>query len=106
MMLQANYILALALLGLGIGGLLAVIRAARGPTPFDRLLAVNTIGTMAVLAIAVYGFVDGRPQFLDIALLYALINFIGVIAVLKFFRHGTLGDNKPEDTPEDTGDTL
>lgn len=84
--------LGVALAGLGLGVILAVVRAALGPTPFDRVLAVNIIGTLAVLGIATYGFFDGRPAFLDIALLYALINFIGTIAVLKFFRYGTLGD--------------
>lgn len=81
------------LIALGIAATLAIIRATIGPTSFDRVLAVNTIGSIAVLLIAVYGFFDGRPEFLDIALLYALINFIGTIAILKFFRFGTLGDH-------------
>ena len=95
-------LLALTLLSIALGVALAVVRASRGPTSFDRVLAVNTIGTMAVLAICVYGFLDGRPEFLDIAMLYALINFIGTIAILKFFRHGTLGDHAPRDTAHDT----
>ncbi len=92
-MVAAHFWLDLTLAGLGLAMALAVIRANRGPTPFDRVLAVNTIGTMAVLAISVFGFFDGRPAFLDIALLYALINFIGTIAILKYFRHGTLGEH-------------
>lgn len=71
--------------------LLVLIRAFAGPTLYDRILAVNTFGTKTVLMIAVLGFLMGRPEFLDIALLYALINFIGTIAVLKFFRYGDLG---------------
>ncbi|MCS6946659.1 MAG: monovalent cation/H+ antiporter complex subunit F [Steroidobacteraceae bacterium] len=71
--------------------LLAIVRAARGPTVFDRLQAVNTIGTCAVLAIALFGFLDERPAFLDLAITYALLNVIGIVAVLKFFRHGDLG---------------
>ena len=86
-------VFAITLIALGIAASLAVIRATIGPTSFDRVLAVNTIGSIAVLLIAVYGFFDGRPEFLDIALLYALINFIGTIAILKFFRFGTLGDH-------------
>lgn len=70
---------------------LALIRAFLGPTVYDRILAVNLFGTKTVLLIAVLGFLSGRPDFLDIALLYALINFIGVIAVLKFRRYGDLG---------------
>ena len=71
--------------------LLALLRAYVGPTLYDRILAVNTFGTKTVLMIAVLGFLMGRPDFLDIALVYALINFIGTIAVLKFFRYGDLG---------------
>ena len=70
---------------------LAVARAVMGPTVFDRILAANTFGTKTVLLIAVFGFLTGRPDFLDIALVYALINFVGVIAILKFFSFGDLG---------------
>ena len=67
---------------------LALTRAFLGPTVYDRVLAVNMFGTKTVLLIAVLGFLDGRPDFLDIALVYALINFIGVLAVLRFFEKG------------------
>ncbi len=67
---------------------LILVRAFLGPTVFDRILAVNSFGTKTVLFIAVYGFLTGRPEFLDIALVYALINFIGTIAVLRFFEYG------------------
>lgn len=70
---------------------LALVRALRGPTVFDRILAVSMISTKTTLLIAVMGFLFGRPDFLDIALLYALINFIGAIAVLKFYKYGSLG---------------
>ena len=86
-------IFAVTLIALGTGLAMAIARAALGPTSFDRVLAINTAGTLIVLAICVYGFFDGRPEFLDIALLYALINFIGTIAILKFFRFGSLGDH-------------
>jgi len=66
--------------------LLTLVRALAGPTLFDRLLAVNSFGTKTVLLIAGAGFLMGRPEFLDIALAYALINFLGTIAVLKFFE--------------------
>ncbi len=71
--------------------LLALGRALLGPTLYDRILAVNTFGTITVLFIAIFGFLTGRPEFLDIALVYALINFITTIAVLKFFEYGDLG---------------
>ena len=65
---------------------LALIRAYLGPTVYDRVLGVNAIGTMTVLLIAAVGFLMGRPEFLDIALVYALINFIGTIAVLRYIK--------------------
>jgi multicomponent Na+:H+ antiporter subunit F len=71
---------------------LALARAILGPTVFDRLIAANTVGTTAVLLLSVIGFVTGRPEFLDLAIVYALLNVVGTIAVLKFFRYGSLGE--------------
>ena len=70
---------------------LALVRALLGPTVFDRILALNMVGTKTMLLIAVLGFLTERPEFLDIALVYALINFVGTIAVLKFTKYGDLG---------------
>jgi multicomponent Na+:H+ antiporter subunit F len=70
---------------------LALVRAFSGPTVYDRILAVNMFGTKTVLFIAVIGFLTGRPDFLDIALVYVLINFTGTIAVLNFFEYGDGG---------------
>jgi multicomponent Na+:H+ antiporter subunit F len=70
---------------------LLLIRAFMGPTVYDRILVVNSFGTKTMLIIALMGFLKGRPEFLDIALLYALINFVATIAVLKYFRFGHLG---------------
>jgi multicomponent Na+:H+ antiporter subunit F len=67
--------------------LLALIRALQGPTVYDRILAVNVFGTKTVLLLTIEGFVFGRPDFLDIALVYALINFISVIGVLRYFEY-------------------
>ena len=75
----------------------AVIRAIRGPTVFDRVLASNSIGTLAILLLASYGFLTDRPEFLDIGLTYGLLNLIGTFAVLKFFRHGDLAYDIAED---------
>ena len=74
------------------GLVLLLARAVLGPTVFDRLLAANTIGTLAVLLLAVIGFLTGRPDFLDLAIVYGLLNIVGTIAVLKFFRYGSLGE--------------
>lgn len=66
-------------------------RAVAGPTLPDRVLAMNAFGTVTVLLIVALGFLDGRPAFTDIGLVYALINFVGTIALLKFFQYGDLG---------------
>lgn len=73
--------------------LLALLRAVVGPTLYDRILAVNMFGTKTVLLIAVLGFLMGRPEFLDIALVYSLINFISIIAILRFFEYSTSVEN-------------
>jgi len=64
--------------------IMSITRAVLGPTFYDRILAVNMFGTKTVLLIALLGFVMGRPEFLDIAIVYALINFISVIGVLRY----------------------
>jgi multicomponent Na+:H+ antiporter subunit F len=69
---------------------LALLRAVLGPSVYDRVLAVNMFGTKTVLLLSVIAFLYGRPDFLDLALAYALINFIGVLAVLEFFRSRSL----------------
>ncbi|MDP1649622.1 MAG: monovalent cation/H+ antiporter complex subunit F [Rubrivivax sp.] len=80
---------------------LAVVRATLGPTVFDRVQAANTVGTVAMLLLSVLGFLTGRPEFLDLALVYGLLNVVGTVAVLKFFRFGNLGD--PGETPDEAG---
>ncbi len=69
---------------------LTLTRSILGPTVFDRILAVNSFGTKTVLLIALIGYLSGRPAFLDLALVYALMNFIGTIAAMKFTRFGDL----------------
>lgn len=82
-----------ATISLLIGMMLVLVRLFLGPTVYDRVLAVNTFGTHTVLFIGVLGFLMGRPDFLDIALLYALINFVGTITILKFFKYRVIGDS-------------
>ena len=80
-----------ATIAIVIAMILILIRAMLGPTIYDRVLAVNLFGTKALLLIAVMGFLTNRPEFLDIALVYALINFIATIAIMKFFKFAHLG---------------
>lgn len=85
---------AAAMIGVLVSMLLALIRAILGPTVFDRVLAANMFGTKTVLLIAVSGFLFGRPEWLDLALLYALMNFIGMIALLRFSKFANLASDE------------
>lgn len=73
-----------------IAAILVLYRAVIGPRVCDRVLAVNAIGTKTVVLIALTGYIYKRPQFMDIALVYALINFIATIAFLKYMEMGRL----------------
>ena len=90
-----------AIIGIIIIMALILLRALFGPSVFDRILAVNSFGTLTVILISLHGFFMNRPDFLDLALVYALINFVGTIAVSKYvtfsgiktpIRHNELGD--------------
>jgi len=84
---------------------LALARAIAGPTVYDRIAAVNLFGTKTVLLIAVWAFISNRPDLLDIALVYALINFIGVIAVLKLVTVGDFHSSSVDETGPAKADT-
>ena len=88
---------AAAALALLVTLVLAVVRASLGPTIFDRVLAANAIGTVTMLLQSVIGVLTRRPEFLDLAIVYGLLNLIGTVAVLKYFRYGNLGD--PSEPP-------
>lgn len=90
---------AVAALAILVALTLVVVRALKGPTVFDRVLAGNVVGTLAILLLAVFGFLTERPEFLDIGLTYGLLNLISTLAVLKFFRHGDLAYDTED--PED-----
>ncbi|MDA0367331.1 MAG: monovalent cation/H+ antiporter complex subunit F [Proteobacteria bacterium] len=79
---------AAAAIGIIVTMTFALLRALLGPTTFDRILAANMVGTKTTLLIAVLGFLADRPEFLDIALIYALMNFIAVIAVMRYTQYG------------------
>ncbi len=83
-------VLLVSIAALGVSILIALARVVLGPTAFDRVLAVNSIGTVIILGIVLHGFIMERPEFIDIAILYAILNFIGTFAVLKLFSTGKL----------------
>ena len=89
--------IAAALAALMVVMLMVLLRAWLGPSLYDRILAINTFGSTTVLVIAILGFHMQRPDFMDIALVYSLINFIGTVAILKLYRFGGLGRAAEED---------
>ena len=88
--------IAAALIAIMIVMLIALIRTCIGPSLFDRILAINTFSTATVLMISLYGFFNQRQEFLDIAIVYAMINFIGTVALLKLHRFDDLGHDGDE----------
>jgi multicomponent Na+:H+ antiporter subunit F len=86
-----------AMIGVVITMALGLLRASLGPTVYDRILALNGFGTQTVLLIGVSGFLFGRPEWLDLALVYALINYVGTLAVLRYSKYGSLDlDQQPK----------
>jgi multicomponent Na+:H+ antiporter subunit F len=79
-------ILAGAIIGLSM--LLLLVRAVLGPTIFDRILAVNVFGTNVVVLILLLAFIFETPSFIDMALVYALLNFVATLGFLRFFKVG------------------
>ncbi len=90
---------AAAVLSILVALVLVVFRALKGPTLFDRVLAGNSVGTLAILLLAAVGFLTGRPEWLDIGITYGLLNLISTLAILKFVRHGDLAHDGEGNTP-------
>jgi multicomponent Na+:H+ antiporter subunit F len=86
-----------AIIAILVALVMVVGRAIAGPSVFDRVLAANSVGTLAIMLLAAIGFLTGRPEWLDIAITYGLLNVIGTLAILKFFRHGDLAFDVEED---------
>jgi|TARA_R110002167_G_scaffold42935_15_gene130082 multicomponent Na+:H+ antiporter subunit F len=76
---------------------LALVRALMGPSVYDRVLAVNVFGTKTVLLLSVIAFLYGRPDFLDLALAYALVNMVGILAVLEYFQNRARRNSRSQD---------
>ncbi len=73
-----------------IGIAIILVRAIVGPTVYDRILATNAIGTKTIVFVTLLGYISGRTEFIDMAIVYALVSFITTIAILKFAEKGRL----------------
>lgn len=85
------------MLALLVTMVLALLRAFLGPGRYNSILAVNLFGTKIVLFVAVAGFLFGRPHFLDIGILYALVNFVATVAVLRLTHYRELVSRREGD---------
>lgn len=65
-------------------------RAIVGPGTYNRIVAANVIGTKAIVLLVLVGYIIERPQFIDVALMYAAIAFIGTIIIAKYAERGEL----------------
>lgn len=90
-------LLGAAILAVLVTMVLALIRAFEGPSAYDRMLAANLFGTKTVLVIALGGYALNWHSYLDIALLYAMVNFVGTIAVMRFFEYSGMTQNACDD---------
>ncbi len=86
-----------AIIAILVTMVLALIRAFEGPSAYDRMLAANVFGTKTVLLIALGGYALSWHSFLDIALLYAMVNYVGTIAVMRFFDDSRQARNPSAD---------
>ena len=78
-----------------------VVLALKGRNLAEVLQAVNLLGTLVILFICLYGFLMGRPAFLDLAIIYALLNILGALALYKYLRNGDLGADDYLDSDKD-----
>jgi len=88
--------LTVAIVAIMVTMFLALIRTFLGPTEYDRMLAANSFGTKTVLLIALGGHALSWNSFLDVALLYALVNFVGTIAVMRFFEYSNASEERDD----------
>ncbi|MBE0521316.1 MAG: cation:proton antiporter [Candidatus Methanoperedenaceae archaeon] len=69
---------------------LVLYRIIKGPSTYDRMLGVNVIGTKTIIILVLIGYVFERPHFFDIALLYAILNFIATVVIAKYLERGRI----------------
>ncbi|MCK4351943.1 cation:proton antiporter [candidate division WOR-3 bacterium] len=73
---------------IGLGIILCLLRMIKGPTTPDRAVAVDTISTITTALLVFLGFIFKRYIYLDVSLVYAVLTFIGVIAIARYLEKG------------------
>ncbi len=69
---------------------ICLYRAARGPTVPDRILAINIVGTKTLVVLVLVAYIFNQPMYLDIALVYGLLNFIVTLAAARYMETGKI----------------
>ena len=73
---------------ISIAIVLCIIRMVKGPTAADRAIAVDTATTVVVALLVLLGFVFDRYIYIDVALVYSIVSFIGLIAIARYLEKG------------------
>jgi len=73
---------------IGFGITLCLLRMLKGPTAGDRAVAVDTMATITTALLVLLGFISQRYVYLDVALVYAVLTFIGSVAIARFLEKG------------------
>ncbi len=85
---MAEFLIYLAALLAGIAFLLTLWRFFKGPTPADRVVAFDVLTIISITGIVFGALVEGRSIYLDVALVYGLLSFLGVIVVARYLERG------------------
>jgi multicomponent Na+:H+ antiporter subunit F len=75
---------------LALTSFLCLYRAVIGPTAPDRVIAVNVIGTKTLVILILFAFIYGRTLYIDVAIVYVLINFISAITISRYLEKGVV----------------
>jgi len=73
---------------IGLGVVLCVLRMMRGPTAPDRAVALDTAVTVTTALLVLIGFVLNRYVYLDVSLVYAVLTFVGSVAIARYLEGG------------------
>jgi len=73
-----------------VNAFLCLYRAARGPTVPDRILAINIVGTKTLVVLVLIAYIFDQPMYLDIALVYGLLNFIVTVVAARYMETGKI----------------
>jgi len=76
------------ILVIGGGILLCFLRMIKGPTPSDRAVALDTLSTVTTALLVVLGYIFKRYIYLDVSLVYAVLTFVGSVAIARFLERG------------------